>query len=66
MNAEMCECCECANINQLYLSRAEEVAGTSGVSDKNSETNVVERPLSIEEAEERKDKQKMTMMTELR
>ncbi len=31
-----------------HEQRAEEVAGTSGLSDKNSETNVVERPLCIE------------------
>ncbi len=48
-------CFECGDIGHKRFScphkqRAEEVAGTSGVSDKNSETNVVERPLSIEEA----------------
>ncbi len=46
-------CFECGDIGHKNCScpheqRAEDVAGTSGLSDKNSETNVVERPLCIE------------------
>ncbi len=46
-------CFECGDIGHNFFScphiqRAEEVAGTSGLSDKNSETYVVERPLCIE------------------